>query len=279
MTLSELVNNLEALPPAPEVLPRLVEIMKDPDTDTNSIVSLIQTDPAIMAGVLKLCNSAIYSPPSPVTDISDAVSILGINETYRIVNVVTSGQYMDDALTSMEIQKGGLWKHSLAVALFMDIIAADSMKFDGLTYTLGLLHDIGKLALHHGCGEHYANVFRKVEEDQVAINVAEIDTFGFDHAEVGAKILETWGFPKEVYLPIRYQYDPSAAGEFTELAGALQIANWAASAIGCNDGRDTWAQDIDPGFFHIEESKLEQALLEGRLSLVKVIKTLGLNPS
>jgi|GEM_PF-6917471 hypothetical protein len=38
MTLSELVNNLEALPPAPAVLPKLVEIMKDTDTDASDIV-------------------------------------------------------------------------------------------------------------------------------------------------------------------------------------------------------------------------------------------------
>ena len=107
MTLSELVNNLEDLPPAPEVLPRLVRIMKDPDTDSNDVVSLIQTDPAIVAGVLKLSNSGNYSPPTPITDLGDAVSMLGISEIYRIVNLVTSGEFLDGALTSMDIQKGG----------------------------------------------------------------------------------------------------------------------------------------------------------------------------
>jgi len=272
MTLSELVDNLEALPPAPEVLPKLVEIMKDPDTDANDVVSLIQTDPAIVTGVLRLSNSGVYAPPSPVTDLSEAVSMLGIKEIYRIVNLVTSGDFLSGELTSMDIHKGSLWQHSLAVALIMDIIAPEGTDPDGLPYTLGLLHDIGKLALHHGCGDRYANIFRKVETEQISVNVAEAATLGFDHAEVGAKMLENWGFPEEVYLPIRYQYDPHGAGKYKELAGALQVANWGASVIGCNDGRDAWALKMDPDVFHIDETKLEQAVLEGRFRLEKALK-------
>ncbi|OUW17191.1 MAG: hypothetical protein CBD18_05420 [Opitutales bacterium TMED158] len=274
MNLSEIISNTEALPPAPEVLPRLVGIMKDPDTDANDIVALIQTDPAIVAGALKLANSGMYSASNPVTDLNEAVALLGVKEIYRIVNLVTGGECLDEALGSMEIQRGGLWKHSLAVALIMDLIATDVCEHEGLPYTLGLLHDIGKLALHHGCGERYVDVFRTVETERVAINVAESDTLGFDHAEAGAKMLEEWGFPKEVFEPIRYQYHPREAGEFKELAGALQVANWAASVIGCNDGRDAWALEMDPDVFDIEESALERAIIEGRYRLEAAVKAL-----
>jgi len=272
MTLAEIISNTEALPPAPEVLPRLVEVMKDPDADANDIVAVIQTDPAIVAGALKLSNSGMYSPATPVTDLSAAVALLGIKEIYRIVNLVTGGEFLDEALSSMDIHRGGLWKHSLAVALMMDLIASDKCEHEGLPYTLGLLHDLGKLALHHGCGERYVDIFRKVETDRVAINAAESETLGFDHAEAGAKMLEDWGFPEEVYSPIRYQYHPREAGEFKELAGALQVANWAASVMGCNDGRDAWALEMDPDVFHIEETALESAIIEGRYRLEKAIK-------
>lgn len=212
MTLAEIISNTEALPPAPEVLPRLVEVMKDPDADANDIVAVIQTDPAIVAGALKLSNSGVYSPATPVTDLNAAVALLGIKEIYRIVNLVTGGEFLDEALSSMDIHRGGLWKHSLAVALMMDLIASDNCEHEGLPYTLGLLHDLGKLALHHGCGERYVDIFRKVETDRMAINAAESETLGFDHAEAGSKMLEDWGFPEEVYSPIRYQYRHSRGG-------------------------------------------------------------------
>ncbi len=274
MTLDELIQNTTALPPAPEVLPRLVSIMKDPDADSADIVSVISKDPAIVTGVLKVSNSGAYAPPSPIADLNEAVSMLGIKEVYRIVNLVTGGAFLNGALPSMEIQKGGLWKHSLAVALIMDLIAKDCTDIEGLPYTLGLLHDIGKLAMHHGCGERYTNVFQQVETERVSVDSAESEIIGFDHAQAGSKMLEEWGFPPEVYLPIRYQYHPKEATEFKELAGALQVANWAAAAMGCNDGRDSWALEMDPDVFHIEERELEKAVLEGRFLLQKASKAL-----
>ncbi len=264
MNLSEIVKNTDCLPAAPEILPKLISLMQNSDADAGEVVSLISTDPSIVTGVLKLANSSLYAPPSPVTDLGEAVSILGIREIYRIVSAVTSNSFLNGELSSMEIQKGGLWIHSLAVAHIMELIADEHSPLDGLPYTLGLLHDIGKLALHHSCGEVYADIFKEIEVSKVATNRAESLNLGFDHAQVGAKMLEEWNFPREVFLPIRHQYEPKEAGEFAMLAGALQVANWAAGVIGCNDGRDTWALDMANNDFPIDEPTLEKVLLEGQ---------------
>ncbi len=277
MKITELIENTDTLPPAPEVLPKLVEIMKDPDTDSADIVDLIQTDPAVMAGVLRLSNSGAYSPTSPVTDLNDAVAMLGVKEVYRIVNLVTSGEYLDGALPSMDIRKGGLWEHSLAVALIMDIIAKDVTELEGLPYTLGLLHDIGKILLHHGCGEKYTDVFKIVETERMSIEKAEDKALGFDHAAAGATILEQWNFPEEVCIPIRYQYHPNEAPKYKELAGAIHVANWAAAVIGCNDGRDAWALEMDSSMFSIDEATLEMAIIEAKIKLEKAKKAIENN--
>lgn len=279
MKLSDLVKNTEALPAAPEILHKLISIIQNSDTDSYDVVSLIATDPSIVTGVLKLANSSLYAPPSPVTELGEAVSLLGVREIYRIVTAVTSNSFLDGELSSMDIQKGGLWIHSLAVAHIMEIIAESSSPIDGLPYTLGLLHDIGKLALHHACGEAYTDIFREIELEKVSISKAETRKLGFDHAQAGSQMLEEWKFPKEVFIPIRYQYAPNEAGEFKELAGALQVANWAAGVIGCNDGRDTWALDMTSDAFSIGEATLERALLEGqdRFEKAKLALANGLN--
>ncbi len=274
MNLSELVKNTKALPPAPEILPKLVAIMQNYDTDSSEIVSLINTDPSTVTGVLKLANSSLYASSNPITELSEAVSLLGIREVYRIVTAVTGNSFLDGELSSMEIPKGGLWTHSLAVALIMEIIAEDCSDLTGLPYTLGLLHDIGKLAIHHACGDRYIEIFQEIETEQVPINRAESRKLGFDHAQVGAKMLEEWNFPKEVYIPVLHQFTPDEALEFKELAGALQVANWAAGAIGYNDGRDSWALDMTNDAFKIDETTLERALLEGQDRVEKAIRAL-----
>lgn len=276
MTVEELIQKTDTLPPAPEVLPKLIKIMKDPDTDSSDIVQLISTDAAIMAGVLKLSNSGAYSPATPVTDLKDAVAMLGIKEVYRIVNLVSSGDYLDGALPSMDIGKGSLWSHSLAVALIMDQICVKTGVAEGLPYTLGLLHDIGKLGMHLGCGEQYVNVFKKVETERLSLDKAETETLGFDHAIAGSKMLEGWSFPEEVFIPIRFQYNPKQAPEEHQiLAGALHLANWGAAVIGCNDGRDSWALEMIEGVFEIDQSELELAILNAREKLENARKALS----
>ena len=82
-------------------------------------------------------------------------------------------------------------------------------------------------------------------------------------------MLEEWDFPEEVFIPIRYQYEPNKTGEFKALAGALQVVNWAAGMTGYNDGRDTWALDMDKNAFPIDEEALERAILEARDQIEK----------
>src|SRR5690606_1358043 len=275
MTIEELLRNTVSLPPAPEVLPRLVRIMRDPDTDARDVVQLISTDAAIAAGVLRLSNSAAYAQGSAVADLHSAVARLGIKEVYRIVNLVSSGAFLDGALPSMDLGKGSLWEHSLAVALIMDDIAENSTGMEGLPYTLGLLHDVGKLLLHHGCGERYVEVFAAVESERISIEKAEIKTLGFDHALAGARMLAEWSFPEEIYSPVRFQYHPTQApAAFRSLAGALHVANWGAATIGCNDGRDAWALDMVDDAFAIDQSKLENAIINARERLEKAKRAL-----
>ena len=264
MKLAELLKKTPSLPVTPEVLPKLIRIMKDPDNGAEEIMGVISTDPSIVAGVLKLANSSIYAPPSPVTDLNEAVTLLGNKEIYRIVSNVASSSFLDGELKSLEIGKGGLWTHSLAVAIVMETIAENESDFEGLPYTLGLLHDIGKLVLHHAYGECYNRVFQGVETENLSLNQAETALFGFDHALVGGEMLKEWGFPEEIYVPVRYRYTPENAGQFRKMSDALQIANWAAGVIGCNVGRDTWALDMENLTTDIDEIALHRGIIEAQ---------------
>jgi len=263
MEIDEIISQTDTLPPAPEVMPKLIELMKDPNADAGDIVELIATDAAIAAHLLKLSNSPAYCASSSVNSLQDAVSLIGIKEVYRIVSLYLTGDFLDGELPSMQIPKGSLWEHSLAVALVMDQICSEIAAPEGLPYTIGLLHDIGKLGLHIGCGERYVKVFKKVESERLPLNKAEEAAIGYDHAVIGARMLENWRFPEEVYLPIQYQFRPQEAPEECRpLTAALHVSNWAAAAIGCNDGRDSWALEmIDCG---CGQSQVELAMLETR---------------
>src|SRR6478736_6479688 len=60
-TLEEVVRDLEHLPSAPRVLPRLKQLLCDGNTATDEVVGMIRLDPGIAARVLQFGNSAYFS--------------------------------------------------------------------------------------------------------------------------------------------------------------------------------------------------------------------------
>ena len=73
------------LPVLPEVLTKVQEVMYSADVSVDKIAKLIVNDPALVAQVLKIVNSAYYSLPIEISEAKIAVAYLGINEVYRII--------------------------------------------------------------------------------------------------------------------------------------------------------------------------------------------------
>ena len=132
------------------------------------------------------------------------------------------------------------------------------------SYTVELLHDIGKLVLHHTYGNCLNRVFQGFETEDLSLNQAETALFVFDHALVGGEMLKEWGFQEEIYIPVRCQYTPEKTGPLRKMSDDLQIANWAAGAIGYNDGRNTWALDMENLFTDIDDITLPRGIVEAQ---------------
>ncbi|TVR54795.1 MAG: HDOD domain-containing protein [Puniceicoccaceae bacterium] len=265
MKLQDIVQNIKTLPAGPAVLPKLVRLMEQEVDDNDSFVEIIALDPALTAQVLRLSNSAAFAPASPITDLGDAVARLGIREIYRIVTLLSGGDYLIDSVDLFGLARGELWEHSLAVAFIMETLVTDEDTGPGLAYTIGLLHDLGKTVLELSMPKAYEAVFDRVENDHWGLARAERDLLGFDHAEVGCALLRHWGFGDVVCLPVGHHYHPLECPEHQQVACALHVANWGAGILGYNHGRDAWALEIEPavvGVLGIEQNRLERSILQ-----------------
>ena len=61
LKLDEVVRDLEHLPAAPRVLPRLKQLLSDGNTAMSEVVEMVRLDPGIAARVLQFGNSAYFS--------------------------------------------------------------------------------------------------------------------------------------------------------------------------------------------------------------------------
>jgi len=57
---------------------------------------------------------------------------------------------------------------------------------------------------------------------------AEIENYGFSHADVGAGLLEKWRLPAPLVAGVRFHHHPSDAGEAQRIAACACLGNFLA---------------------------------------------------
>ena len=81
MKAEEVLSQVEKLPPAPAVLPNLLNLLRDTNSDPHEIIALIRLDPSLTAQVLKLSNIGSNLGLGPVVFRFDP-NLMGFFERY-----------------------------------------------------------------------------------------------------------------------------------------------------------------------------------------------------
>ena len=72
------------------------------------------------------------------------------------------------------------------------------MEQRNVSFTAGLLHDIGKLVLAANAEAEYRQALEIAERDSLPVYRAEQQVFGLSHAQIAAYLFTMWGFPDPV---------------------------------------------------------------------------------
>ncbi|MFK8017217.1 MAG: HDOD domain-containing protein, partial [Gammaproteobacteria bacterium] len=86
--MEKVVASAETAVKLPESALRIMRLTDDPDANVSDIQSVIETDSALAARVLRVANSATYSRLRDVADIGTAVNLIGFREVSRIAVAV-----------------------------------------------------------------------------------------------------------------------------------------------------------------------------------------------
>jgi putative nucleotidyltransferase with HDIG domain len=222
LTLSSLIKT--KLPPLPGSVLKISSMLQDVNVSQRAIGEAISIDPMLASRVLRLANSAVYSPRKPVTNIPAAVGAIGNRAIYEIVMMSaasdTFGQEINDSPVGREI-----WFHSLAVATMAgDLCVMARMRGAEEAFICGLLHDIGKLLLLKADAAYYTEVIERSKEEGGMVAI-EKKVFGFDHAKLGAAAAEAWHFPGPVCDIILGHHEPARAAGGVALTCIVNIAD------------------------------------------------------
>jgi putative nucleotidyltransferase with HDIG domain len=181
--------------------------------------------------VLRRCNSAFFALDTPVMDINEAVFRMGFYEIYQMT-VALSGMR---ALTPKENVPGfsaeALQRHSNITAIASGALALETGEVEGIAFTAGLLHDVGKLVLALGERDKYVAVIEECRTSGASLSETEKVVFGFNHDEVGARLLQRWGVPVEVVMPALGHNDPKPTGQWHRFVAITNLGSRMANYI------------------------------------------------
>jgi putative nucleotidyltransferase with HDIG domain len=228
--LDRYIEGVKDLPMAPTVLVRLIALFQQPDRDVDEIVELMRQDPSLTAEVLRHSNSAYFGQEEPIVDVFEAVTRVGFYEVYKTAVAKLGSQALQrrrDA-GSPDVEK--LWRHSATAAAAAGVIARRVQENEGLAFTAGLLHDLGKIVFSAAESGGYAVLAQQFGDCGSALQRAEAMLYGFGHAEVGAHLLSRWSLPDNITEPVRQHHQLEWAEPFERICAVVSLGNLMAHA-------------------------------------------------
>lgn len=259
--LQQLVQTIRDLPALPEVVVRVMRLAEDPRSDAQSIARVIATDQAMAARVLKLANSAFYGLPRRVSTLSEAVVILGFRTIKNLAIAASTFELLNREIAGYWLQRGELWRHSLACAIGAQLIAQRvRLPVVEEAFVAGLLHDIGKVAINLFVREQFDQIMECALRDRIPFVEAEQAVLGFNHAIAGSLIAEKWNLPPSLVSVIRYHHQPSQMSEPEALVSVVHLADILSITLGIGIGGDGLYYTLEDGtmaMFAFEQSDID----------------------
>ena len=248
-------------PPFPQTLLEAVEMLEHPeDIEVRSVTRMVEHDPMLVAQLLKTVNSAYYGLQRTITSPERAVVLLGPVTVVGLVagmGVVRLRPLVTDETAETADR---IIAHSLATAyLTRHLIeempehtartAYPSLARNGVAFTAGLLHDLGKFILLYNHPEEAMALYRDQALDDLveAQDACEYERllFACDHTEAGVMAAHHFHFPKALTDVIRLHHAPEALrgeGGIEPSTACLMRATVAASHVATLAGYGTSAR-------------------------------------
>ena len=236
----EILAGVKNIPTLPVVATRLTRLLKDTDVEVSTLVEVVQYDPSMTAGIIKLANSAKFGAGREISTLKEALVRLGFDELYRHVVVNAVGPVLNRPVETYDLAAGQLWRHCVATAIGAETIEEmlGGKGREGLAFTAGLLHDVGKLVFGSLDDQYFRQIDLKVEDKDTPFDEAEREVLGMDHTEAGAMVLEHWGFPADMVEVVRRHHQPELAVINPRLADLVHVADLVSLMMGVGIGRD-----------------------------------------
>ena len=205
------------IPSQQQALVQLSLLLAEEDINLQAASSLIETDMALAAAVMKAVNSSLYGLKGRVQSVHQAITYLGMRE----VAAITFEMGLRAAFPpSPELEP--LWQRAAQRGLLMGRLAARLSLDAWAAHSAGLFEECGKAVLFRHAKDHYAAMLRAAGSDTELVTL-EHTGFGVSHDALGAALCESWGLGAAAVASVRQHVVAQATHALPELVTRRSI--------------------------------------------------------
>ncbi|MCR4316609.1 MAG: HDOD domain-containing protein [Planctomycetes bacterium] len=268
-----LATSMSALGKLPPTMQQLLSLINDPKVSPKDIAKIVSYDPSLAYQVLKAVNCAFYGIPREITNITQAVVLLGLTNVRNLCLGLSMSMKLAQRIPeSKSFKLVDFWRHSLATAIASKIIAnqvGESREVANNAFLGGLLHDIGKLVLYRVFTNEYAELVEESLAGDRDLLELELQFCEQSHADVGGNFVVSWGMDSSFVSCIVNHHQIPSSPQYESLCKIVKLGNKLANLYGFNCFANSVSSNIRDAeelrarvFEKADELKIDTNLIE-----------------
>lgn len=185
----------------------LMKLTGNPKTTIEQVVRAVGSDQNLAVKLLALANSSAYARGEPVDSIRKAVVRIGLNRLRETAMNLAVIDKFSEMPGSDLLHLGRFWEHSISTAIIAADLANSTIALDtDSAFTMGLIHDVGRLVMMQALGDRYVQVIEAAKEHHLPLEQVETRMLLMNHADVMDRLLHHWQFPKQLTNPVVFHH-------------------------------------------------------------------------
>ncbi len=216
------IQDLEKLPSPPGVAVKLLELFSEDEVVLDDLNEVIGIDPTLTARIIKYANSPMFARRHEAGNLRQAIAMLGANGV-KMIALSFSLTEIKGTSDGKKFEFNKFWNSSLATAVCNQSIYSDCGQDKDTGFLIGLLANIGQLAMFCCRPEDYEQIME--ERTVFDLELIDIETlnFGTNRYALGAEVLESWNFPTPIVQALKLYSDETVESNFAKKS--LGLAN------------------------------------------------------
>lgn len=231
----------------PAIATEALELAKDPECTISEFTAVVERDVKLATDMLKIANSALYCPTTPIVNLHRAVVRLGFRECQHLIFTASISSLMNRMSMEQEWIRSVLWRHSFNTALLaVHLNRMFHMGFQGEEFTAGLMHDFGRTLLAVILPEQFAEVDPLGFEESPETLAFEESLIDSNHCRLGAWYAIQQELPAPIPEVILLHHQPELADQGRRLTSLIAVADHMANHLQRFDEPAGYEPDSNP---------------------------------